>query len=55
MIPSVMARALENAQRARVERLEISWMLANNRQVLNLCESLPARHYKTFRIYEKSL
>ncbi|HLS68544.1 MAG TPA: hypothetical protein VK035_04320 [Kiloniellales bacterium] len=54
-VAALMARALENAQRARVERLEISWMLANNRQVLNLCESLPARHYKTFRIFEKSL
>ena len=54
-VAALMARAIENAQQAAVERLEISWMLAHNRQVLNLCESLPARHYKTFRIYEKSL
>ncbi len=54
-VAALMARAIDNAQRAGIERLEISWMLAHNQQVLNLCEGLPASHYKTFRIYEKHL
>mgnify|MGYP001159191841 FL=1 len=54
-VAALMARAIDNAQRAGIERLEISWMLAHNQQVLNLCEGLPASHYKTFRIYEQHL
>lgn len=54
-IAALMARAVENARRAGIERMEISWMLAKNRHVLNLVEGLPAQHYKTFRVYEKTL
>lgn len=54
-VAALMARAVENAQEAGIERMEISWMLAHNRHVLNLCDSLPASHYKTFRVYEKAL
>lgn len=54
-VAALMARAIENARAAGIERMEISWMLAHNRHVLNLVESLPAQHYKTFRVYEKGL
>src|SRR5699024_6727171 len=54
-VAALIAHAIENAQRAVVARLEISSMLAHNQHVRNLCESLPAQRYKTFRIYEKAL
>lgn len=54
-VAALMARAIENAQKAGVERLEISWMLADNHHVLNLCKGLPSHHYKTFRIYESEI
>lgn len=51
----LLAEAIATARSARVEEIEISWMLETNHAVLNLVESLPARHARTFRIYEREL
>lgn len=51
----LLADAIAQARRAGVEEIEISWMLETNHAVLNLVESLPARHTRTFRIYERDL
>ncbi|WP_051953393.1 hypothetical protein [Methylocapsa aurea] len=51
----LLAEAIAMARSARVEEIEISWMLETNHAVLNLVESLPARHARTFRIYEREL
>ncbi|MGH6798585.1 MAG: hypothetical protein ACREDI_09425 [Roseiarcus sp.] len=51
----LLAEAVAQARRAKVEEMEISWMLETNRAVLNLVASLPARHTRTFRVYEKDL
>ena len=51
----LLAEAIKQARRARVEEMEISWMLETNHAVLNLVASLPARHTRTFRVYEKDL
>lgn len=54
-ISILMAEAIERARRARIEEVEISWMLETNRPVLNLVEALPARHTRTFRVYEREI
>ncbi len=54
-ISLLLAEAITQARRAGVEETEISWMLETNHAVLNLVESLPARHTRTFRIYEREL
>ncbi|MHB8885461.1 MAG: GNAT family N-acetyltransferase [Methylovirgula sp.] len=51
----LLAEAIEQAQKAGVVEAEISWMLENNRGILNLIAALPARHTRTFRIYEKDI
>ncbi len=51
----LLAEAIAQARRAKVNEMEISWMLETNHAVLNLVASLPARHTRTFRIYEKDL
>ncbi len=51
----LLAEAIRQARRAKVEEMEISWMLETNNAVLNLVASLPARHTRTFRVYEKDL
>ncbi len=51
----LLAEAIVQARQAGVEGMEISWMLETNRAVLNLVANLPARHTRTFRIYEQDL
>ena len=52
---SLLADAVEKAQAAKVRRMEVSWMLEENRSVINLVASLPATHTKTWRLYGKEL
>lgn len=52
---ALLARMVEEARAARIAELEISWMLADNRRILNLVAALPARHAKTWRLYVKNL
>jgi GNAT superfamily N-acetyltransferase len=49
----MMANALEQAARAGVETVEISWMLDDNKGVLNLVSSLPAKPTRRWRVYGK--
>ena len=51
----LLADAVQNARRAGIERIEISWMLDDNHGVLNLAAALPARHTKTWRIFERDV
>lgn len=52
---TLLADAVEKAKTAGIRRMEISWMLEDNRGVLNLVESLPATRTKTWRIFSKTL
>jgi GNAT superfamily N-acetyltransferase len=52
---TLLADAVEKARGAGISRLEISWMLEDNRGVLNLVESLPATRSKTWRIFSRAL
>lgn len=51
----LLAQAIEQARRAKVEEVEISWMLETNHAILNLVSSLLARHSRTFRVYSYEL
>ena len=43
------------AIRLGYERVEVSWVLEDNQPMRRLAEGLGARHYKTYRVYEKRL
>jgi hypothetical protein len=51
----LVARSIEDARRAGVEEIEYSWMLETNDVAINSVRSLPARHTRTFRVYERAL
>ncbi|MDR4306257.1 hypothetical protein IHQ68_06455 [Chelatococcus sambhunathii] len=51
----LLADAVAKAKAAGVERLEVSWMLEENRPIINLVRGMPAEHTKTWRIYSKPL
>lgn len=42
-------------RRARVERVELSWTLEDNRPMRHIKERIGAKPYKRYRLYEKSL
>ena len=54
-VSSLVARTIEDARAAGVEEIEYSWMLETNTEAINGVRALPARHSRTFRIYEKAL
>jgi hypothetical protein len=41
--------------RTRYRKIEFSWVLENNRPINHAAEMVGARHYKTYRIYQKAL
>ncbi|WP_020179728.1 hypothetical protein [Methylopila sp. M107] len=51
----LLADSLTKAKGAGVERLEVSWMLEENRPIINLVRGMPAQHTKTWRMYSKPL
>ncbi|MFD1703912.1 hypothetical protein ACFSCV_12955 [Methylopila henanensis] len=51
----LLADAVEKARKAKAKRLEVSWMLEDNRNVIHLVAGMPARRTKTWRIYQRSL
>jgi hypothetical protein len=54
-IASLVACSIEDARRAGDEEVEYSWMLETNDVALTNVRRLPARHTRTFRIYERAL
>ena len=54
-VSALVAKTMEDARAAGVEEIEYSWMLETNTEAINGVRSLPARHTRTFRIYEKCL
>ena len=51
----LLAQAIEQAEKAGIEDMEISWMLETNHAIRNLVESPPAKVTRKFRVYEKAL
>jgi hypothetical protein len=54
-VSALVAKTVEDARAAGVEEIEYSWMLESNTEAINGVRTLPARHTRTFRIYERSL
>lgn len=55
-IMTLMFAALHSAGRRRgIERIEMSWVLEDNRPMRHLAEGMGATPYKTYRIYERRL
>jgi hypothetical protein len=54
-VGGLAAGTIEDARNASVEEIEYSWMLETNTNAINCVLSAPARHTRTFRIYERSL
>ena len=54
-VSALVAKTMEDARAAGVEEIEYSWMLETNTEAINGVRGLPARHTRTFRIYEKTL
>ena len=50
----LLAQAIEQAKKAGIEDMEISWMLETNHAIRTV-ESLPAKVTRKFRVYEKAL
>ncbi len=42
-------------RRKQIQRVELSWILEDNKPMRHILESLGAEVYKTYRVYEKSL
>jgi hypothetical protein len=41
--------------RKKIEQVELSWILEDNKPMRHILESLGAEPYKTYRLYEKLL
>ena len=54
-VSALVAKTVEDARAAGVEKIEYSWMLETNTDAINGVRTLPAHHTRTFRIYEKIL
>ncbi|MCI4677503.1 hypothetical protein K9U39_18565 [Rhodoblastus acidophilus] len=55
-IGMLMARSVADARAAGVEEVEYSWLLEHNSAAIRpVARMLPARHTRTFRLYEKAL
>jgi len=51
----IIDRLREAARSRGIERVELSWILEDNRAMRHVIESLGAVPYKTYRLYEKAL
>jgi hypothetical protein len=54
-VSGLVARTIEDARASRVDEIEYGWMLETNTEAINGVAALPARHTRTFRIYERSI
>jgi hypothetical protein len=50
----LLADAVEKAHASGVQRVEASWILANNSRMLNLVGTIMGRRYKTFRLFGRA-
>jgi hypothetical protein len=55
MTGSIMAKMYREIEKRGIETLEMSWVLEDNKAMNGLAEQLGGRHYKTYRVYQKSL
>jgi hypothetical protein len=51
----IIDRLRAGARARRMQKIELSWILEDNRPMRHVIESLGAKAYKTYRLYEKAL
>ena len=56
MLPFLIIDAMaKEARKAGIERVEMSWILEDNRPMRAIIEAVDSERYKTYRVYEKRL
>jgi hypothetical protein len=55
LLYAMLDRLQKSLQRARFERVEMSWVLESNLPMRRVIEEIGGRAYKTYRIYEKEI
>ncbi len=56
ILPFLLIDAMRReALKAGIERVEMSWILEDNKPMRAIIEAVNADRYKTYRVYEKSL
>lgn len=55
MVGSIMCKMYREIQKRGIETLEMSWVLEDNVAMNTLAKGMGGRHYKTYRIFEKTL
>jgi len=51
----LVERLTEAAAKWKISHVELGWVLEDNRAMIRVLELCGARHYKTYRVYEKDL
>ena len=55
MVGSIMYNMYREVEKRGIETLEMSWVLDDNGPMNRLAQQMGGRHYKTYRVYQKSL
>lgn len=55
MVGSIMFNMFREVEKRGIETLEMSWVLEDNTAMNRLAEQMGGRHYKTYRVFQKSL
>ncbi|MEI9964899.1 MAG: dATP pyrophosphohydrolase [Caulobacteraceae bacterium] len=56
LLPFLLIDAMRReARKAGIEKVELSWILEDNRPMRAICEATASTRYKTYRLYEKRL
>lgn len=55
MVGSIMSNMFREIEKRGIERVEMSWVLEDNAAMTGLAEQMGGEHYKTYRVYQKSL
>ena len=56
LLPFILIDAMaKSAKAAGIEKVELSWILEDNKPMRGIIESVESKRYKTYRIYEKAI
>lgn len=55
MVGSIMYNMFREVEKRGIETLEMSWVLEDNTAMNRLAEQMGGQHYKTYRVFQKSL
>ena len=56
LVPVLLIKCMrEGALQRSIKHVELSWILEDNRPMRRIIEAMGSEHYKTYRVYEKTL